>query len=648
MDNKTPSDQTGLGVSQQVANDVGNRLRLARETSGKTSQMIAQKVKIREPYLFAIEQGFWNELPPGLNGRGLVRIYARELSVPVPELEPKSSTMLQNQGDPVPAVQVVSRNAIVERELSRASLDLVKSVPCTPNTALNNPQSHRTSFNPPKRTPIPRPVPAAPLNAPVLPTPVPYTPSSFPSRASERDDEEPLDVITPDVASILGISFDQLPEVPEQSARQPTPATSAIVAAPTSGIKPENTTNNAEQQAVHAERFAQQDEPTLQAPTQAQSFSEPPATVAMDSINSTAAVSTAAEEREQQEEQVRADAAQDYRQSKESKKNKHKKEHRTGASSESSEVPVLTAHSTTSTTSSAGSDSAPPESQPVSHLFKNHTGKNSEPAALVAEGHSSAAAAVAVASKKQSRNIFIYAAAAVVFVAAGAVFFSAKNKNGEQTQGHGTVLNNAGNTGAADSATQNPDSTLGVQAVPEVPPDASNAQALTSQPGGLGAVPDAAPVGASIEAVVTPQGGGVVEQNTPPVTANSEKVVPNSGSQIAPEAASTVSVAAQAPLKAEDAAAAAAAAAAPVKTAKLNILEDVELQVVADGKKVFSGTRPVGNFDVKFKKQAEILVQDGSRVKLTFGTWEHGLLGHVGRKRKIVLNAEPFNSDMNN
>ncbi|MBX9704496.1 MAG: helix-turn-helix domain-containing protein [Silvanigrellaceae bacterium] len=76
--------------------------------------------------------------------------------------------------------------------------------------------------------------------------------------------------------------------------------------------------------------------------------------------------------------------------------------------------------------------------------------------------------------------------------------------------------------------------------------------------------------------------------------------------------------------------------------AKLAVLEDVELQVTADGVLVFSGTRPPGELNIKFLKKAEIYIGDGSKVKLFYDGWDHGVLGYNGRKRKIILNAQGY------
>lgn len=78
------------------------------------------------------------------------------------------------------------------------------------------------------------------------------------------------------------------------------------------------------------------------------------------------------------------------------------------------------------------------------------------------------------------------------------------------------------------------------------------------------------------------------------------------------------------------------------RSAKVDILARVKLQVEADGKEVFSGYHQPGSLEFNFKDKAEILVYDASKVKLTYGAWDHGELGWNERKRKITLNAKPY------
>jgi cytoskeletal protein RodZ len=81
------NDKNALGVTYETAALVGSRLRQAREHKKLSPSQVSARVKIRDRYIEAIEIGDWDVLPPGLNGRGLIRLYARELSVSIPEFE---------------------------------------------------------------------------------------------------------------------------------------------------------------------------------------------------------------------------------------------------------------------------------------------------------------------------------------------------------------------------------------------------------------------------------------------------------------------------------------------------------------------------------------------------------------------------------
>lgn len=81
------NDKNALGVTYETAVLVGDRLRQARERKKLSPNQVSARTKIRDRYIEAIEIGDWDVLPPGLNGRGLIRIYAREFGVSIPEFE---------------------------------------------------------------------------------------------------------------------------------------------------------------------------------------------------------------------------------------------------------------------------------------------------------------------------------------------------------------------------------------------------------------------------------------------------------------------------------------------------------------------------------------------------------------------------------
>ena len=75
------------------------------------------------------------------------------------------------------------------------------------------------------------------------------------------------------------------------------------------------------------------------------------------------------------------------------------------------------------------------------------------------------------------------------------------------------------------------------------------------------------------------------------------------------------------------------------KEATLNISSSVEIRIIIDGKQSYSGLTEAGIYNLVFNNKADLFIDDGSRVKLKYGDWDLGILGHEGRKRKIVLNA---------
>lgn len=82
-------DKNSLGVSQKTAVAIGERLRGRREELGRDLREIATRIRIRTSYLEAMESGQWDVLPQGVNGRGLIRVYARDLGMDIAELDPR-------------------------------------------------------------------------------------------------------------------------------------------------------------------------------------------------------------------------------------------------------------------------------------------------------------------------------------------------------------------------------------------------------------------------------------------------------------------------------------------------------------------------------------------------------------------------------
>jgi cytoskeleton protein RodZ len=82
----TSSGRTGLGGAGSVASRVGNELRTARERLGWELPAMAAHLRIRLPFLEAIEQGRTHDLPGTAYALGFVRTYAQALGLDSPEI----------------------------------------------------------------------------------------------------------------------------------------------------------------------------------------------------------------------------------------------------------------------------------------------------------------------------------------------------------------------------------------------------------------------------------------------------------------------------------------------------------------------------------------------------------------------------------
>ncbi len=75
-----------FGIELSKASAIGVELKKKRESLALEIPRISHKIKITERFIAAMESGNWDTLPPGLHGRGLLRLYCRELNVIIPEL----------------------------------------------------------------------------------------------------------------------------------------------------------------------------------------------------------------------------------------------------------------------------------------------------------------------------------------------------------------------------------------------------------------------------------------------------------------------------------------------------------------------------------------------------------------------------------
>jgi cytoskeletal protein RodZ len=67
--------------SQVILNEIGQRLRLQRETLGISLADVERHLRVRQHYILALERGALDDLPSPVQGRGMLNNYARFLSL---------------------------------------------------------------------------------------------------------------------------------------------------------------------------------------------------------------------------------------------------------------------------------------------------------------------------------------------------------------------------------------------------------------------------------------------------------------------------------------------------------------------------------------------------------------------------------------
>lgn len=81
------------------------------------------------------------------------------------------------------------------------------------------------------------------------------------------------------------------------------------------------------------------------------------------------------------------------------------------------------------------------------------------------------------------------------------------------------------------------------------------------------------------------------------------------------------------------------------QTLEIKVNSPVDLKLIVDGKRMERQTYQVGVTQLNFQDRAEIFIQDASAVEISFNGKSLGVLGHKGRKRKILFQAKPSDSD---
>lgn len=658
---ETSGNRTALGVSSDIAQLIGNRLRRARESIGRSTSALSAKIKVREHYLVAIEDGQWNELPPGLNGRGLVRIYARELSVSVPELDQgaNQSVMPAEQDAQAPYQVSQKREPGFEREASQVRVSEI-SQPVQQRSA--DFSSRTNTLNSVQRPSKSGDVPPFAENRKSSAS------HQYHKVIESTPEEEPLDVVTPDVASILGITLDIPDEMPKKKMAAPSRDDLKVVEALAQTIALEQKpTASASLDMPKQSSVNYDDIPQVSAIPDS-------AVINASDIHFEVAQSEVAQAPEQRVE------AHSVKKSKKHGKHRQEKsvalnDSRATATSESgkseqtiSAVDTVTvsqahlpstAHETAplvteveATSSLPKESSAPIASahEPVEQLatpvqLKTEPAVADSAGVLAAEAYLKSHVTEVGVDQAPEQNtaqktstpairwaVGLMAACAGIFIITQAFLRTGDHEAASEATSEVKVAEeqkaaeNGAATDAPSGANEKPPEVLGAVTVGDskAPSDMQNkpsdvpsetAPQSASAQGDLTATTVAKPPAAApVESQVAP----TEVEATAAQTETDEATESNSqgANRVAEMAGSTL--------------------------ATLTLSESLDIQVTADGKKVFSGKHNAGKIEIKFNKRAEIFVQDGSKARLRYAGWDHGALGQAGRKRRIVLNAESF------
>ncbi len=655
---ETSGNRTALGVTSDIAQQVGARLRKARESIGRTTSALSAKIKVREHYLVAIEDGEWNELPPGLNGRGLVRIYARELSVSVPELDQAANQTVMPAEQVAQAPYQIAQSkkeshASADRDIPVVRVNTVDPTNFQASAARTPEPVGRTSTLASAQRSQRNGIDAVTPNSRPAPTHTTHTTHTTHHRLIESTpEEEPLDVVTPDVASILGISLETIDpqpvtQKPALVANEARMVKGASVESRRETVAPPAATESIKNpvesvMAAVAEPVLAQMEPV------AQPVAEPAPAVAIPAFDASTlelepvvqvvadpvpvavepAAAVSVETVAQAAEPTTPSAVQPV-----------------VASAEPVDVETQKMHVEPVAVPAPAHVETLPEAVQVSAVGAETVAESGADSsgASAAEAYLKSHARTAPSSmpptdeetKSGSSKGFTIAvsvlAACVLVLIAGRLMTS-------ETPAPSTSETKTAETVAADSAA-NAGTETAKQDTAAAPATAESANAPETSSNAAEPQPQNQPASAVQQTEAVPA--------AVPEKADEKLATANTS----PQNVKAESASAEVPATQQTAAAATESApankteASGATTAVLTLSESIEIQVTADGQRIYSGRHEAGKVNIKFNKRAEIFVQDGSKARLKYAGWDHGALGQQGRKRRIVLNATAFSSE---
>ena len=262
LDRRTQSDSPGGGAPSQPADTnyqtVGVTLRLRREERGEDLRYVAQMLRIRYPYLKAIEDGRPDELPGPTYAVGFVRTYADHLGLDSEKLVQRFKTEaagLQTRADlhfpaPLPegkipsgAVLVIAvvlaaivygawiymssqdqQVAEIVPQLPNRISEIIKGKPAAPATdtrpvpsaASNTPAAAPASQDKRPSAAAPAPSAAAPSTSAATPDAAPAVLSDVPSDSGRPADSQPpaSTMPAPEASAMTDVAESEVPPVP--------------------------------------------------------------------------------------------------------------------------------------------------------------------------------------------------------------------------------------------------------------------------------------------------------------------------------------------------------------------------------------------------------------------------------------------------
>ena len=615
---QTPQTPTALplGVSMQVAQEIGERLRATRERLNIGLNKLSLRVKIRESYLESIEAGRWHELPPGLNGRGLVRVYAKELSVSLPEMEPQLGPQETHPHyQPTGTVSVVSRKEFERRirdsgqetPAPRGRYSSVAQSMGTGSQGQTSPNSQssfsnrsstlpdRKSYSSPRASVAARAQKATPLG-----------------RMNEREDESLLDVVTPDVASILGISQADLVQnkiapvaavLPQAADVIPEVNAQTVVEDLLGGM------NEAPETQPLSKMFSEKSDVSLVDPDDEIALVVPPH---VSSGVASGRVTEAESSSESTKHAATQYASTQYASTQYA-------DTQPPAQSQSPAHSQLPAQSQTRVPSHTQTTTSIPNSTSPNSLRAN----DGQPAMwkYFLAGIVAVVAISSVWKYFNDREPLTEAGAG----SSGAESAGSENENA-QRELKSSDSANSGSGGQLNSDGQSAPKSEGKMTQNADPQEKVNVNSGAPEAGNSAGTAGAEPATNPDSNVASPSEPAKSAEST-----SSTGLQPSSGAVDTTKRGTETSL----------------VGTGAIKEAELNFVEAVDVQITVDGKKLLNGVQEIGAFKFSFQKRAEIFVNDGSKVRLKYGGWDHGVLGHSGRKRRLILNAESYGNANN-